>query len=109
VALGYNTLTQPSYVLYSTECLDLMPPPKSRSTPRRGNVEAARSRPQEATRGDGCFRSSEEIKARGRCSLDPKPATESPCGIVGFCTVVIHEDRVVATITKEGAAEFSDI
>jgi hypothetical protein len=33
----------------------------------------------------------------------------SPGGIVGFRAVVIHEDGVIATITKDGAAEFSFI
>src|SRR3977135_2624683 len=42
-------------------------------------------------------------------SLDPWRATERPSGVVRFRTVVIHENSVVAAITKEGAAEFSDI
>jgi hypothetical protein len=45
----------------------------------------------------------------GRQTLDPEQATERPTGIVRFRTVVIHENRVVAAITKECAAEFSDI
>src|SRR5258708_3208230 len=42
-------------------------------------------------------------------NLDPQRATKRPSGIVRFRTVVIHENRVVAAITKEGAAKFSDI
>src|SRR5580704_1190419 len=42
-------------------------------------------------------------------SLDPERATERPGGIVRFRTVVIHENGVEAAITKEGAAEFSDL
>lgn len=41
--------------------------------------------------------------------LDPQRATERPGAIVRFRTVVIHEDMVVAAITKEGTAEFSNI
>src|ERR1700694_3442121 len=41
--------------------------------------------------------------------LDSQRATERPGGIVRFRTVVIHENSVVAAITKEGAAEFPDI
>src|SRR5258708_1134005 len=42
-------------------------------------------------------------------NLEPYRATERPSAIVRFRTVVIHENSVVAAITKEGAAEFSDI
>jgi len=39
--------------------------------------------------------------------LDPHRATEPPGTIVRFCTVVIHEDMVVAAIAKQGAAQSS--
>src|SRR5437667_8736947 len=39
----------------------------------------------------------------------PLASHGTPSGIVSFRTVVIHENSVVAAITKEGAAEFSDI
>ena len=45
----------------------------------------------------------------GMQSLDPKRTTKRPSSIVRFRAVVIHENSVVAAITKEGAAEFSDI
>ena len=35
---------------------------------------------------------------------DPERATEAPGSIVRFRAVVIHENSVVAAITKEGAA-----
>ena len=41
-------------------------------------------------------------------SLDLKQATKTSRRVVGFRTVVIDEDSVVATITKESAAEFSN-
>ena len=41
-------------------------------------------------------------------NLDPQRAAEPPGAIVRFCTVVIHEDMVVATIAKDGAAKFSN-
>ena len=41
--------------------------------------------------------------------LDLQRATEPPGRVVRFRSVVIQENRVVAAITKEGAAEFSDI
>ena len=40
--------------------------------------------------------------------LDPQRATERPGSIVRFRTVVIHENRVEAAITKERTAELSD-
>lgn len=42
-------------------------------------------------------------------NLDSQRATERPCRIIRFRTVVIHENRVESAITKEGAAEFSYI
>src|SRR5271157_173883 len=45
----------------------------------------------------------------GLFSLDPQRRREPPGGIVRFRTVVIQENSVEAAITKEGAAEFSDI
>ncbi len=42
-------------------------------------------------------------------NLDPQASAEPPGGIVRFRAIVIHENSVVAAITKEGAAEFSDI
>src|SRR5260221_4732668 len=44
-----------------------------------------------------------------RPGSDPQRAAESPGGIIRFRTVVIREDMVVAAVTKEGAAEFSDV
>ena len=40
--------------------------------------------------------------------LDSEQATEPASGIIRFGAVVIRENRVVATITKKCAAEFSD-
>src|ERR1035441_3255529 len=42
-------------------------------------------------------------------NLDPERVTERPAGIVRLRTVVSHEDAVVAAITIEHTAEFSDI
>src|ERR1700730_6817253 len=41
--------------------------------------------------------------------LAPKRAAECPSGVVRFRTVVMQENSVEAAITKEGAAELSDI
>jgi hypothetical protein len=41
--------------------------------------------------------------------LDPQRATESSSSKVRFRTVVIHKNSVEAAITKERAAEFSDL
>ena len=41
--------------------------------------------------------------------LHPQDAAEPPGGIVGLRTVVVDEDLAEAAITKEGAAEFSNI
>lgn len=40
--------------------------------------------------------------------LNPKRASEAPDAIVRGRTVVIHEDMVVATISKDGTTEFSN-
>jgi hypothetical protein len=58
---------------------------------------------------DGCDQLSATHILQSVQVLDPQRATESPGGIVRGCTVVIHEDSVVATITKEGTAEPSNI
>ena len=49
------------------------------------------------------------IRGRMRDHSDPERATEAPGGIVRFRAVVIHENSVVAAITKEGAAALFDI
>src|SRR5437773_2184662 len=41
--------------------------------------------------------------------LDPERATERSAAIIRLRTVMIHEDVTEAAITKEGAAEFSNI
>ncbi|MNC90880.1 hypothetical protein D3C83_70340 [compost metagenome] len=41
--------------------------------------------------------------------LNSQRATETSGAVVRFGPVVIHEDLVVTSIAKEGAAEFSDI
>ena len=41
--------------------------------------------------------------------LDPEPAAKASCGIVGFSTVVIHEDTVIAAIAEERAAKIPDL
>jgi len=41
-------------------------------------------------------------------NLYPERAAESSGGIVRFCAVVVHENRVETAITKQSAAEFSD-
>ena len=44
-----------------------------------------------------------------RLKLDPKLATEPPDRIVRVRTIVIQENVVVAPITEDGAAAFSNI
>ena len=54
-----------------------------------------------------CFRHRLAFPRRSLNS-DPQRAAEPSTGIVRFRTVVIYENSVVAAITKEGPAEFSD-
>src|SRR5687768_15450924 len=42
-------------------------------------------------------------------ALDPQRATEAASAIIRFCSVVINEDMIVTTITKESTTELSDI
>src|ERR1700687_5732081 len=42
-------------------------------------------------------------------NLDPYRPAEPSSGIVRFRTVVIQENSVVAAVTKEGSAEFSNV
>jgi hypothetical protein len=41
--------------------------------------------------------------------LYPQRATETPAAIVGLRTVVINEDTAEPAITKDSAAELSDV
>ena len=49
------------------------------------------------------------IEAARFAGLDPQRATERPTAIETGRSVVIHEDMAEAAISKDGAAEFSNI
>ena len=54
------------------------------------------------------FRRPEEASP-GTVKLDSERAPESPSGVVRLGTVVVHEDRVVAAIAEQRAAELPDL